>query len=64
MTEIRTNDLDLTPDEHEAVERAAERFNAKLVSLYRTSTGLRAYIIDGGGGEHLGQPIAPPPPTA
>lgn len=57
--QIHTNGTEPTEAEQTAVERMAERLNATLVSLYRTSEGLRAYVIDGGGGEHIGVPVVP-----
>jgi ribosomal protein L37AE/L43A len=41
-------------DELAAVTRIAHRLTAVRMSLYRTSQGLRAYIVDAGGGEHTG----------
>lgn len=57
MADIKLNDLTLTDAEHEAVARVAERMKARSMSLYRTSEGLRAFIIDGAGAAHLGVPI-------
>lgn len=54
MTNIETNDLALTETEREAAEWMAARMNAKSMSLYRTSQGLKAFVVDGGGAEHLG----------
>ena len=55
MTKIITAEgLTLTDDEQDAAIRVARRLNATKVSLYRTSEGLRAFVVDAGGGEHLG----------
>jgi hypothetical protein len=51
---IETNDLSLTTAERESAERIAARLNATAMSLFRTSDGLRAFVIDAGGGEHTG----------
>jgi hypothetical protein len=58
MTEIRTNGLRLTAWEREATARAARRLRAETMSLYRMSTGLYAYVVDEGGGEHVGVRIS------
>jgi len=51
---IRDNGLALTEREKDAVWALEKRLGAAEVSLYRTSEGLRAFVVDGGGAEHLG----------
>lgn len=61
---MQTDDLELTAYERARVEGIAKRMDATLMSLYRRSDGLYAFVVDGGGGEHLGVRIVrtlPPP---
>jgi ribosomal protein L37AE/L43A len=52
-------ELELSDDERAAVTHVAVRLRAVHVSLYRSSDGLRAYVVDSGGGEHTGVSVAP-----
>ena len=51
---IKAEGLSLTEAEWNAAAEVAARLRAREMSLYRTSEGLRAYVVDVGGGEHLG----------
>jgi hypothetical protein len=55
---IAENGVTLTDDERASLMHVAQRLDADRVSLYRTSEGLRAYVIDTGGGEHVGVAIS------
>jgi hypothetical protein len=55
---IEANGQVLTGEDLAAAERIAERLGAFYMSLYCTSEGLQAFVIDNGGGEHLGVKIA------
>lgn len=54
LDDIQLNDLELTPAERAGVEQIAERLNATVMSCYRRSDGLFAFVVDAGGGEHHG----------
>src|SRR3954447_9648165 len=51
--QIAYNGLRLTPVEELQLARTIERLKATYVSLYRTSEGLAAFIVDRAGGRHL-----------
>lgn len=57
-TEVRTNGTAPTTVERAAIDRTSTRMRARLVSLYRTSRGLQALVIDAAGAEHLGVTLA------
>ena len=57
--DIQTNGTEPTAAEMAAVQRVAGRLHAKIISLYRRSDGLFAYVIDQGDGEHTGVAIVP-----
>jgi hypothetical protein len=56
---IHRNGLELTDAEEIALGECAKRLTAQTMSLYQTSEGLRAFVIDYGGAEHPGVPIVP-----
>jgi hypothetical protein len=56
---IHRNGLELTDAEEIALGKCAKRLTAQTMSLYQTSEGLRAFVIDYGGAEHPGVPIVP-----
>jgi hypothetical protein len=54
MIQVAYNGQTLTPVEELALARTIERLDATYVALYRAADDLTAFVIDSGGGRHLG----------
>lgn len=55
---VQVNDIVLTAEEAASVLTIARRMNAAEISLYKTSEGLKAVVIEHSGARHPDVPIS------